>query len=178
MVSHDSARAWLNVSFTESRARACYVLVRILWYDSDSLSPGPGHVLVRIPLHGSPSPSYLQAGTRYLCMFMMVRGWRPGWHLILSTETRSRGPGHVIYIFGIGFWSAWFYITESLNKGPGHVICIYDIWFCYIWSYSPSPLSEGRDTFYAYVIYNIIWAFRAFCIMSDICQYLSIPYVL
>ena len=55
VVSHDSARAWLNVSFTASRARFCYVLVCPLRYDS--LRPGPGSVIVRIPLHCSPRPS-------------------------------------------------------------------------------------------------------------------------
>ena len=124
MFLHYSARARLNVSFTESRARACYDLVCTLRYDSDSLSPGPGHVLVRASLHYSPSPSYLRAGTRYLYVIMMWcygDGGQDGTWL-LFTETRSRGPGHVMYAW---LWYAWLYLPSPLIKGRD-TLCTYD----------------------------------------------------
>ena len=33
---------------------------------------------------------------------------------LLFTETRSRGPGHVMYTW---FWDAWFYLPSPLIKG-------------------------------------------------------------
>ena len=85
MFLHYSARARLNVSFTESRARACYDLVCTLRYDSDSLSPGPGHVLVRTSLHIF-TESLVLAGrdTLSVCDYdVMLWGRWPGWHMII-----------------------------------------------------------------------------------------------
>ena len=71
--------------------------------------------------------------------------------IILFTESLTRGPGHVIYIWwwydDMMIWRWWpgghiFLITESLTKGPGHEF----VYIMMLWLWIPSPLLKGRDT--------------------------------
>ena len=71
---------------------------------TESLDEGSGHVIHRVP--------HWRAGTRY------IHAWHLMWHMILLYMILS---------------------TESRNKGPGHVICICYTWYWYVWFHLPSP---------------------------------------
>ena len=132
MFLHYSARARLNVSFTASRARFWYVIVRITLHCLLCLlTASRARFCYRAPLCIVHRVPHRRAGfcLWYYDIMIWCMGWWPGWHLIWSVcSPRPVLEGRVLLPRPSLEGRVLIYVRYGVL-----IICIFDIWlwFCY-----------------------------------------------